>query len=276
MKRNRLAALTIVVALTAVACGGSSTADEDQAVATSDPAADATTAPDTTALPDSTAGDSTDTTVDATEDGTELGEAISQATEPWPADWTNRTVGLDEFQLGIQTLDPRDRIPPIDEPVFEAITSADWLDTREPGALVQIGDEVRFYSLSVLTRHEIVNDRFGDMPVVVTFGPLRNTAISFDARVDGETLRFGVSGLLRNSDLVMWSTEPGAHQGLHESRGASSNVPRQRLGTTGCDVLRCGGRHRSGAPAISAQVASGPPDTDEPMSMKRSEGAGVR
>ncbi|MEJ7800069.1 MAG: DUF3179 domain-containing protein [Ilumatobacter sp.] len=207
MNHKRLAALTMGIALTAVACGGSSTADEEPAVAPSDASADATTspaeeAPDSTA--DSPAGDASSTTVDPIEDGTELSLAIAQATEPWPTDWTNRTVGLDEFRLGIGGVDPRDRIPPIDEPVFEPIASADWLDAREPGALVQFGDEIRFYPLSILTRHEIVNDRFGDVPVVVTFCPLCNTAISFDARVDGQTLRFGVSGLLRNSDLVMW------------------------------------------------------------------------
>lgn len=79
-----------------------------------------------------------------------------------------------------------------------------WLEDREPGALVQFNDEVRFYPLSILTRHEIVNDRYGDVPVAVTFCPLCNTALTFDRRVDGEVLRFGVSGLLRKSDLVMW------------------------------------------------------------------------
>jgi hypothetical protein len=69
---------------------------------------------------------------------------------------------------------------------------------------VQFNDDVRFYPLSILTRHEIVNDRFGDIPVAVTFCPLCNTALAFDRRVDGEVLRFGVSGLLRKSDLVMW------------------------------------------------------------------------
>ena len=44
----------------------------------------------------------------------------------------------------------------------------------------------------------------GDVPVAVTFCPLCNSAIVFDRRVDGETYRFGVSGNLRNSDLVMW------------------------------------------------------------------------
>jgi len=42
--------------------------------------------------------------------------------------------------------------------------------------------------------------------VAVTFCPLCNTAIAFDRRVNGEVLRFGVSGLLRNSDLVMWDS----------------------------------------------------------------------
>lgn len=129
---------------------------------------------------------------------------IVQSTGAWPTDWTRRTVALDEFLLGIPASDPRDRIPPIDAPLFEPIDSATWLGDREPGALVQFNDEVRFYPLSILTRHEVVNDRFGDVPVVVTFCPLCNTAITFDARVDRQALRFGVSGLLRKSDLVMW------------------------------------------------------------------------
>ncbi|MGI9611526.1 MAG: DUF3179 domain-containing protein [Acidimicrobiales bacterium] len=134
----------------------------------------------------------------------QLVELVGQATDPWTTDWTRQTVELDSLQLGIQRVDPRDAIPPIDVPKFEPIADARWIGEREPGALVQIGDDVRFYPLSILTRHEIVNDRFGDVPVVVSFCPLCNTAISFDARVDGQAVRFGVSGLLRNSDLVMW------------------------------------------------------------------------
>jgi hypothetical protein len=73
--------------------------------------------------------------------------------------------------------------------------------------LVRIGDHARFYPLRVLTRHEIVNDRFGDRPVTITYCPLCNTAVAFDPVVNGTYLRFGVSGLLRNSDLVMWDLE---------------------------------------------------------------------
>lgn len=204
MNHQRLTALTIGLALTAVACGSSSAANEEPATVASDAAAASPTTGPTASTETSASAESTTSTVDPTQDGTERSVAIAQATEPWPTDWTNRTVGLDEFQLGIGVVDPRDRIPPIDEPAFESIQAADWLDSREPGALVQFNDETRFYPLSILTRHEIVNDRFGEIPIVITFCPLCNTAISFDARVDGQTLRFGVSGLLRNSDLVMW------------------------------------------------------------------------
>ncbi|NIR40918.1 MAG: DUF3179 domain-containing protein, partial [Actinobacteria bacterium] len=74
----------------------------------------------------------------------------------------------------------------------------------EPGVLVEVGSTARFYPLRILTRHEIVNDAVGGRPVVVTYCPLCNTALAFDPTVDGTVLRFGVSGLLRNSDLVMW------------------------------------------------------------------------
>ncbi len=133
-----------------------------------------------------------------------LQDLAFQVTGDWTTDWTRQTIDLGDLQVGIPSNDPRDRIPPIDDPKFEPIAAATWLDEREPGALVRHEGEVRFYPLSILTRHEIVNDRFGDVPVIVTYCPLCNTAISFDGRVGGEVLRFGVSGLLRNSDLVMW------------------------------------------------------------------------
>ena len=56
----------------------------------------------------------------------------------------------------------------------------------------------------ILTWHEVVNDVVGGVPVVVTFCPLCNSAIVFDRTLDGVVHDFGVSGNLRNSDLVMW------------------------------------------------------------------------
>jgi len=100
---------------------------------------------------------------------------------------------------------PRDGIPPIDAPQFESIAAASaWLQPQSPVIAVQLDGEARAYPLAILTRHEIVNDTIGEAAIAVTFCPLCNSAIVFDRTVDGQTLRFGVSGLLRNSDLIMW------------------------------------------------------------------------
>jgi hypothetical protein len=59
--------------------------------------------------------------------------------------------------------------------------------------------------------HEIVNDKVGGLPVTVTYCPLCNAALVFDRRLEHEgkkyLLDFGVSGMLRNSDMVMWDRQ---------------------------------------------------------------------
>ncbi len=103
---------------------------------------------------------------------------------------------------------PRDGIPPIDNPESESIEAAsEWLQPQSPVIAFSLNGIARAYPLAILTRHEIVNDVVGDTPVAVTFCPLCNSALVFDRRVDGKTLRFGVSGLLRNSDLIMWDDQ---------------------------------------------------------------------
>lgn len=134
---------------------------------------------------------------------------LETAVAPWPTDWSRTTIDLGELGLGIHSYDPRDVIRPLDRPVFvDTETAQEWLSDQDPGMLVRIGDAARFYPLRILTRHEIVNDRFGDRPVLVTYCPLCNTAVAFDpVAPDGAHLRFGVSGLLRHSDLIMWDLE---------------------------------------------------------------------
>ena len=134
-----------------------------------------------------------------------LHPSVESVTADWPTDWSRSSIDLGELQVGIPAMDPRDAIPPLDDPVFETVWDAVlWLDDRAPGVLVLAGGEARFYPLGILHRHEIVNDRIGDVPVAVTYCPLCNTALVFDRRVDGAEIRLGVSGLLRHSDLVMW------------------------------------------------------------------------
>jgi hypothetical protein len=99
----------------------------------------------------------------------------------------------------------RDGIPPIDDPAFESVAQAGaWLQAQSPVIAFSLNGTARAYPLAILTRHEIVNDVVGGIPVAVTFCPLCNSAVVFERTVNGQVLRFGVSGLLRNSDLIMW------------------------------------------------------------------------
>jgi hypothetical protein len=117
-------------------------------------------------------------------------------------DFCTITVPIDEIISGGP---PPDGIPPIDNPTFESIESASaWLAPQSPVLVFEYNDIARAYPLAMMTRHEIVNDVVDDLPIAVTYCPLCNSGIVFERRLEDVTLRMGVSGLLRNSDMVMW------------------------------------------------------------------------
>ena len=102
----------------------------------------------------------------------------------------------------------RDGIPPIDDPVFlSASDDPEYMEDTDPVIALEAGGEAKAYPLDILQAHEIVNDELGGIPVTVTYCPLCNTAVVFDRRVDGRIFDFGVSGNLRNSDLIMWDRQ---------------------------------------------------------------------
>ena len=123
----------------------------------------------------------------------------------WKTDFSKFSVPIDEIRSGGVG---RDGIPPIDDPEFAKVSDPPcYMVDVEPVISLEINGHARAYPLSILIGHEIVNDEVGGVPVTVTYCPLCNTAIVFDRRVNGEILDFGVSGNLRNSDLVMWDRQ---------------------------------------------------------------------
>lgn len=127
---------------------------------------------------------------------------FAQKFNDWKTDTSKRNIDLSELISGGP---PKDGIPAINHPTFISPEDADsWLEQDEPVIAFQLNGTARAYPLQILIWHEIVNDNFGDTPVLVTFCPLCYSAIVFDRRIDGETHQFGVSGFLRNSDLIMF------------------------------------------------------------------------
>ncbi len=124
----------------------------------------------------------------------------------WNTDFCQHSIDYSEISSGGP---PPDGIPPIDHPQFETVVSAEnWLEDREPVIALVLGNDARSYPLQIMTWHEIVNDIVSGLPVTVTFCPLCNTALVFERpEVNGESLSFGTSGNLRNSDLVMYDRQ---------------------------------------------------------------------
>ncbi len=103
---------------------------------------------------------------------------------------------------------PKDGIPALSDPWFIDVEKEHRIEGCEPVITVEIeGEAARAYPIRYLTWHEIVNDEIGNLPIAVTFCPLCNSALTFDRRVNGRELTFGVSGKLRNSDMIMYDRE---------------------------------------------------------------------
>jgi hypothetical protein len=72
---------------------------------------------------------------------------------------------------------------------------------------VVIGGEPRAYPLRILNWHEIANDSLGGLEIAVTYCPLCDSAVVFDRNVGGQVREFGVSGLLYNSNVLMYDRQ---------------------------------------------------------------------
>ena len=121
---------------------------------------------------------------------------------------TNFDISLVDYGEILSGGVPRDGIPAIREPRFISIAEADELYVDgSPVLQFTLNGDARAYPLDILIWHEIVEDVVGGVPVAVTYCPLCNTAITFDRTIGGTTYDFGVSGLLRHSDLIMFDRQ---------------------------------------------------------------------
>ena len=98
---------------------------------------------------------------------------------------------------------PKDGIPAIDRPRF---VPADRSGLKPGDRVLGLAIEgiARAYPIRILNWHEVVNDRFGERDVLVSYCPLCGTGIAFDGRVGPQRTSFGVSGLLYNSDVLLY------------------------------------------------------------------------
>ena len=99
---------------------------------------------------------------------------------------------------------PKDGIPALTKPRFVSAEDADYLAPEDRVIGVARGDDIRAYPLAILNYHEVVNDTVDGTPLAVTYCPLCDSATVFDRRTSLGEREFGVSGLLFNSNVLMY------------------------------------------------------------------------
>ena len=112
---------------------------------------------------------------------------------------------------------PRGRIPSLDEPQFVPAKNA----RLPPDAWVLgvvLRGQARAYDLNLLTRHEVVNDRYGDEPVAAVWCPLANAAVVYSRRIKGRELHFEPSGVLMHGSIVMQDKETDSYWPILQGR----------------------------------------------------------
>ncbi|MBC8283085.1 MAG: DUF3179 domain-containing protein [Nitrospinae bacterium] len=118
-------------------------------------------------------------------------------------DYSKHSIPIDEISDGGPG---KDGIPSIDNPRFLTVEEADSSLMQNTDRILGFihNDQARAYPIKILNWHEIVNDQVGGKNVVVTFCPLCGTGMVFDAHIKTQNLKFGVSGLLYQSDMLLY------------------------------------------------------------------------
>jgi hypothetical protein len=171
------------------------------------------------------------------------------------------SVPVDEILVGGPE---RDGIPALDRPATLPAAGSAWPDDAVVLGVV-LGGEARAYPVAILDWHELVNDELAGRPILVSYCPLCGTGIVFDRRVDGRVRRFGVSGLLYRSDLLMYDRESESLWSQISAQAISGPLLGQRLELLRSRMARFGEWKRS-HPAST--VLS--PETGHPRDYARS------
>ena len=102
---------------------------------------------------------------------------------------------------------PKDGISALSNPATVSVAHTDFLEPDDRVIGVIINDQSRAYPIAILIQHEAVNDVLGETPILVVYCPLCDSVSVLERRLDGETHEFGVSGLIYNSNVLLYDRD---------------------------------------------------------------------
>ena len=99
---------------------------------------------------------------------------------------------------------------PLRAPRFVPAAKASFLDSEDHVVGVSENGIAKAYEPSVVAFHHVVQDSFGEIPVIVTWCSLCNTPLVYRSDVDGRKLTFERAGN-RGNNFFMVDAETGSH-----------------------------------------------------------------
>ncbi len=160
--------------------------------------------------------------------------STSERSSAFTTNYKKYSIDLKQIRRG----GPRkDGIPALNHPDFVSVDVAET-KKNQLGIVVSVEDETRFYPYNIIVWHELVNDSIGDLDFLVSFCPLCGSGIVYDRKVDGETLEFGVSGMLFESNMLMFDRDSESLWSQSRSEAVVGDRLGQRLEVLPMQLMR--------------------------------------
>lgn len=162
----------------------------------------------------------------------------------WHIDRTNTTKGnqyptkngfvLKELSIPINEIKgggpKKDGIPSIDTPKYLTVSEAEYLNNNDYVLGIELNGIAKAWPIRILNWHEIVNDTIYDTSICVTFCPLCGSGMIFSTNSkDSKPLSFGVSGLLYNSDMLLYDRTTGSLWSQIKQEAISGDLVGEKL-----------------------------------------------
>ena len=132
------------------------------------------------------------------------------------AEWSGRLAEFNTNNLLVPSDEilpggpPKDGIASLVNPSTSQASEVEFLDTADRVVGVTIAGQSRAYPIGVLNWHEVVNDEGGGVPIAVIYCPLCDSVSVVDRRIGDSVLTFGVSGLILNSNVLLYDRQDHA------------------------------------------------------------------
>jgi len=125
---------------------------------------------------------------------------------------------------------------------FVSVNESDkWIKDNELVLALTYNGVERVYPLQILVWHEIINDNVAGDPILITYCPLCGSGIAYERKIDlnGEKVetRFGTSGKLYNSNLVMYDEETDTYWQQIDGKAIVGTLTGQELKEISIDTV---------------------------------------